>query len=176
MLDFEEAVGRDDDWTTPCKVDTEAREEGAAAWMDVLAGLLVARAVAAEAEVIQAVLLVAGGSEGNEMELDSGADEMESVAAGWLLSIANVPVPFICRAGEVDDAAELALRGDSAEEFTVRFESTTASALRFMGESRILPRLRRFLASFPTVDRGKAVALAFVIAPRWADPVLRASK
>ena len=80
MLDFEEAVGRDDDWTTPCKVDTEAREEGAAAWMDVLAGLLVARAVAVEAEVIQAVLLVAG----IEVDLDTRAEIVDTILLAFV--------------------------------------------------------------------------------------------
>ena len=84
MLDFEEAVGRDDDWTTPCKVDTEAREEGAAASMDVLAGLLVARAVAAEAEVIQAVLLVAGGSEDIEVDLDARAEIVDTILLAFV--------------------------------------------------------------------------------------------
>ena len=52
--------------------------------MDVLAGLLVARAVAVEAEVIQAVLLVAGGSEDIEVDLDARAEIVDTILLAFV--------------------------------------------------------------------------------------------
>ena len=87
---------------------------------------------------------------------------MEMVVAASLLSVAEGPAKI----GEATcDAAEL-LEADAAEEFTVTFENTTASALRFIFVGMIPPVLRRILASLTALDKGKAVAFDFVITPR----------